>query len=287
MNVSLGIPLMRMEMRAQMRGWQGFALLTFNLCVLAIVEGAFLLHDSGPVADNAVPVGVQLFHRLAGAQLALIFVMVPCVMAGTVSGERRRGTWDLLMLTPISSFGVVLSKVGARVLFLLLLLVSALPLMSISFLYGDLSVTDVGPACVVLVSTLLLICAVTVLFSTVTRHLAIAAACGLLASALLGIGLSAAVSSQGGGAWNPVDVSTAPPATILATMSPVVALDSALPSTSIPVTVKHPFGLPLESRLWLPYTCIALALSFVLLFASVIHIRWRASIRWPRRARST
>src|SRR6185295_9683946 len=80
--------------------------------------------------------GSQLFSSLAlGAVLLLAFI-TPALTAGAVSGERERRTLDLLLVTRASPLGLVLGKLAGSLLYVLFLLLAALPAFALVYLYG-------------------------------------------------------------------------------------------------------------------------------------------------------
>jgi ABC-type transport system involved in multi-copper enzyme maturation permease subunit len=57
----------------------------------------------------------------------------------TISGEIERQTYELLLATPLLGSSILLGKLGAAMAFVLLLMFSAMPVMSLAFLFGGVT----------------------------------------------------------------------------------------------------------------------------------------------------
>ncbi|MGI8828092.1 MAG: ABC transporter permease [Chloroflexota bacterium] len=265
-------PVLRRELRARMLDWRTFGVLTAYLTVLGAVEAVFLLLN-GPASSVS---GGRLFERLVVAQLALALVLTPLVTTGAVSGERQRGTWDLLLLTPVSPFAIVCNKLVSRMAFLLLLQVVALPFIAVAFLFGDLNLADALPAQIVLLGTTLLFAAVTLTASVLAPRTLLAAA-GALSLVLLLSGVLTLILSGGVRGWQPLAAGGTQTSVILpvvAALDPVAALDSALPGRSITTSipgVRHSVG----PDVWKSFLTLAVVLSTLCVAGATLLVRSR------------
>ena len=100
-------------------------------------------------------------------QVILVVVMTPSLASGLVSGERDSGGWEILRMTPLSTFRVVFGKLLSVVWTLLMVLMATLP----GYVMTVLIKPDLGPQ----IQTVL-IC----LFWITLQTLAISAAVGSL-----------------------------------------------------------------------------------------------------------
>jgi len=94
----------------------------------------------------AVPgsfMGIQLFNNIHLLLLFLICAFVPAITADCIASERREGTLGLLFMTPLTASAIVIGKILARVLRAFLLWLAVLPLLTIPFLYGGISWSNV------------------------------------------------------------------------------------------------------------------------------------------------
>ncbi|MDE5823540.1 MAG: hypothetical protein K2H91_02495, partial [Lachnospiraceae bacterium] len=59
---------------------------------------------------------IYLFPVLAIAQVCIVALIVPIITASSISGERERQTFDIMLTTCMSPFSIVLGKVVSAVI---------------------------------------------------------------------------------------------------------------------------------------------------------------------------
>jgi ABC-2 type transport system permease protein len=282
------------EFRLRMRGWRSIAVLTAYMAILGIIAIAFLMQQAGPTSSQSSQVGLRLFQTMAIFQLFLILFVTPVSTAGAISGERQRQTWDLLLVTRLSSFGIVWGKLAAGLAFDLLLIVASLPLFSLVFLFGGVAPDDIVHTYIVFLATVVLLGVLSLCISALTRRLALAMVASNLIALLLGVGLTlltlylqnwGSATVQQYGPHGPRGPFT-PPLTPLAEIDPLVALASALPNENGRSylgglnTVHHTLLLPWTLPLWGAFTVLAIVLSVVMVAVTTFLVR--STPRWLR-----
>ena len=158
-------------MRSRMRGTRTpwLLLLCTGLAILAAIgllfycanyfvlnTGASLSVNSVSIAEGYAHTGKLLFSVLIALVGGVIILIIPAYTGGTITLEREQQTLESLLLTPLSSRNILLGKMLPSLCFALLLLLCALPVMSISFTYGGVSPGDVAWALAVVMSAALL-----------------------------------------------------------------------------------------------------------------------------------
>lgn len=113
--------------------------------------------------------GAFLFYALAVCLLAAVFSVAPAVASSALSSERENDTFDLLLISGLRARSIVLGKLFAAVLFVLLLASTTLPGFAIAWMFGGVSLRDVGLALGLLVATVAFISAVGLFFSALAR----------------------------------------------------------------------------------------------------------------------
>jgi ABC-type transport system involved in multi-copper enzyme maturation permease subunit len=284
------------ELRTRMRGWRSTAVLTLYMAILGVIAIAFLVQQAGSVNGQSSQVGLRLFQTMAIFQLFLILFVTPASTAGAISGERQRQTWDLLLVTRLSSFGIVWGKLVAGLAFDLLLIMASLPLFSLVFLFGGVAPEDILHTYIVFLATVVLLGVISLCVSALTRRLAVAMIVSNLVALLLGVGVTllalylenwGSSPIQQFGPRGPIPV-TAAPLTPLAQIDPLVGLASALPDGNGKSylgglnAVHHAFLLPLTLPLWEVYALLVVALSILLIVATTVLVRSTPS--WLRAA---
>lgn len=168
-----------------MRGRRAFVVLTtylaFMSLFLALIYLAFLTTASSPASGNSRDAGKIMFTAVLGMQVFLVIFIAPAFTAGAISGEKERQTYDLLRTTLLSADSFVLGKLISSLSYVVLLILASIPLQSISFLLGGLSIEEL-----VISQALILVAAVTF------------ALYGLYCSARMKTTLAAIIAAYGG-----------------------------------------------------------------------------------------
>jgi ABC-type transport system involved in multi-copper enzyme maturation permease subunit len=168
-------PVVVKELRGRMRGARAFTVLTIYLLLLgaftslmyvAVAESS--MNVSGQV--NIGEIGRTLFGGIVAIEMLLVSFIAPAFTAGAISGEREHQTYDLLRTTLLPPYVLVLGKLLSSMLYVLLLLLAAIPLQSIAFFFGGVAETEVILSFVILTATALLFSTFGIYFSSRTRR---------------------------------------------------------------------------------------------------------------------
>ncbi|MDQ0059768.1 ABC transporter permease [Paenibacillus harenae] len=135
-------PVLNKEFRLRMRTPRSmwtlfFYLFAIGLMALSAIYLTQVISGSGRAFDPET--SKVLFIFLSFAQLGLIAFMGPGLTAGVVSGEREKQTLNLLLTTQQSSTTIILSKLASSLSFMVLIVISTIPVYSMVFLYGGIS----------------------------------------------------------------------------------------------------------------------------------------------------
>jgi ABC-type transport system involved in multi-copper enzyme maturation permease subunit len=143
-------PVLDRELRQRLRGRSAWVALTLYLVVLGLILRLVynVVSTSDMVfgasrAQMASSAGRSIFHWLLFVMLALICFIVPGLTGGAIAGERERQTLVPLQITLLSARSIVLGKLLASLAFVVLLVIAALPFLSVSFLLGGVAVDEV------------------------------------------------------------------------------------------------------------------------------------------------
>ena len=72
-------------------------------------------------------------------QLMAVLSIGPALAAGTIAQERERRTMEYLYTTPLSNLEIVIGKLGGRVLQILYLVLSGVPVLALAMLLGGIA----------------------------------------------------------------------------------------------------------------------------------------------------
>ncbi|MDE2949815.1 MAG: hypothetical protein OXT68_03530 [Chloroflexota bacterium] len=164
-------PVMVKELRGRMRGIRGFAIITVFLTLMSFFTMLLYLlrvPQGGVVVTGEL--GRLLFIGVLFIELMLIIFIVPALTAGAISSERERKTYDLLQTTLISKATFVVGKMQSALGYIVLLLLSAIPLQSIAFLFGGVSESELILALLVLAVSAVTLGAFGMFFSSITER---------------------------------------------------------------------------------------------------------------------
>lgn len=254
------------EFRSRMRSWRSLAIITIYLGTLtAIGLGTIMyIRDTGQNTGlQAAATGPLIFGAVAEFQIVLIAFVAPALTGAAIAGEKERQTYELLLVTRLSSFSIIVGKLLTSLAYLLLLLFVSMPVYMLAFLFGGVSLNEFALTQLLLVVTGLALGGLALFISTVVPKPQIATALSyILAFALvLGSGLfgsllnvnSRASSFTVGNGYNGYNgsislVSQLPNPPLLTNLSPLAAVATTI-TTPFGAAVNIPFfqlptGLP-------------------------------------------
>jgi ABC-type transport system involved in multi-copper enzyme maturation permease subunit len=121
----------------------------YALVLLVALGGVFVRWFPGSLAPARLFAPSELTPKQAAAfaldfataflcvQLGAAVLLTPAAAAGAVAEERQRGTLDFLLVSHLSSGAIVLGKFAARWLHLMGLLLTGLPVLALTLLWGS------------------------------------------------------------------------------------------------------------------------------------------------------
>ena len=135
-------PIVKKDVKVQSRSMKiCFGVLAYEL-ILALVFffAMFIIQENNIYySDNIYSELVGLYTVLAITQFVILGVIVPVRTASSISGERERQTFDIMMTTGMTPFSVVAGKVMTAIVQSMLFIAASLPIMALSFVVGGMS----------------------------------------------------------------------------------------------------------------------------------------------------
>jgi ABC-type transport system involved in multi-copper enzyme maturation permease subunit len=170
-------PVVLKELRGRMRGGRAFIILTLYLLVTGgiislIYLGIYLssLNSMSVGPDLRRSVGKAMFFAVAGMELMMICFIAPALTAGSIAAERERQTYDLLRTTLLSARSLVFGKLVSSLGYIWLLLFAGLPLLSLAYLFGGISIEEVAIAILMMLVTSLFFSAMGLFYSSFMKR---------------------------------------------------------------------------------------------------------------------
>lgn len=146
--------------------WVGLiGLLAYLLYVVAQEISGFGI---GRLASTAF-MGRFMFHSITLLLLTAIIMVVPGIAAPSIVGERERQTFQILQVTQMTPWQLVVGKLSASMSFALVLLAAVAPVAAIPLLFGGTKLTDVLAALGMLFLTAIMLAAVATWMSARAR----------------------------------------------------------------------------------------------------------------------
>ncbi len=81
----------------------------------------------------------RIFEMISVVQLAMMCFLAPIFTAGAISQEKDAETFNVLLTTPLTNAQIVLGSLLSRLFFVIMLLLSGLPIFCITMLYGGVT----------------------------------------------------------------------------------------------------------------------------------------------------
>jgi len=98
--------------------------------------------DSTNLAQLA-KTSASVFKDLSFWQLGLVALLAPVFTAGAITQERDSQTYDILLSTPLSNGQIVLGSLLSRLFFIIILLISGIPIFSITQIFGGVAIKNI------------------------------------------------------------------------------------------------------------------------------------------------
>ena len=163
-----------------MRGRRAFIVVTIHVLLLAVFAWMLqrlneeqlrgLSSYGGQATYASATVGRGIFLGLLMLQTLMVSVLAPAATAGAISSEREHQTLDLLAVTPISSFAIVLGKLLSALAWIFILIIASIPVTALVFVFGGVAPDDVIRGYAVLFATVIGLGSVGIFFSALTRR---------------------------------------------------------------------------------------------------------------------
>ena len=170
-------PVLARELKQRMRGRHVWLVVTLYLAILAVilrwVYVAASRDDSFGFDGNllaSATVGRAVFQWLLFFMLLLVCFIVPGLTAGAITGERERQTLVSLQITLLRPRSIVLGKLLASLAFVVLLILASLPLVTVPFLVGGVSVGEVVRGLVMVLATAVTLACISLACSALLRR---------------------------------------------------------------------------------------------------------------------
>ena len=145
-------PVLNRELLTTLRSTRAFVLQFVYVAALAA-----LVYFYWPAGDDdgSRMVGPGVARRLYDifflGQFCLVALLAPAFAAGSITGEKERKTYEMLLVSPMRPSTILVGKLLSSLSYLVILILSSLPLMILCYLLGGLLLSEIARSYVVLV----------------------------------------------------------------------------------------------------------------------------------------
>lgn len=165
-------PMIQKELRQRMRERRGWILPSLYLLVLS---ATIVLFYQGTTSERGnqvqgYEIGVGMFLVAAFSQLALLLLLTPIFSAGALTIEKEQRTLAGLLTSLLGPVQIWWGKFVASLLFVLLLLVAALPVLGVAFSFGGLGIWELAMASLTTIVILATVSSISLYWSSVFRR---------------------------------------------------------------------------------------------------------------------
>ncbi len=201
-------PIALREMKTRMRGPRSFALLIAYLSILGLViyvvylrKGAGTAYNYGGILSSgnygptrSFETGQDIFISIFMYLIIMVSVITPAVCGGLVSREMEDRTYDMLVVTPLRGRTLVYGKLLGSLGYMIMLLLGAIPLVCIVYVFGGVAIKDVIAGFAIVLMLTIVTGIISLFFSGLFQRtsIAIIVTYGLIAFLLLGVPLISA-----------------------------------------------------------------------------------------------
>lgn len=159
-------PVLQRELLVNLRTQRSFWLLAlYQLLLAAVVLVAWPSDERLDLTENP-PSARRLVNLFFLGQYVIASLMAPSFAAGTISGEKERKTYEMLLASPLRPAAIVLGKMVASLTHLGMLIVASLPIIVLCLPLGGVSVYEVLAAYLGLIVSVLVFGAISVAASS-------------------------------------------------------------------------------------------------------------------------
>lgn len=135
-------PIVKRDVRVQSRSMKiCWGVFIYELILALVFFVAMMVIEQGNrySTNNIYSALVWLYPVLAITQFVILGIVVPVRTASSISGERERQTFDIMMTTGMTPFSIIWGKVMTAIVQSMFFVVASMPVMALSFVIGGMS----------------------------------------------------------------------------------------------------------------------------------------------------
>lgn len=136
-------PVLQRELLVNLRMFRAFVLLFIYVALLGVVVFAAWPKDLRMDLTQSPAEARELVNWFFLGQFVLMSLMVPSFAAGSITGEKERQTYEMLLASPMQPKAIVMGKLAAALCHLAVLVIASLPIVMLCLPLGGVSPYEV------------------------------------------------------------------------------------------------------------------------------------------------
>jgi ABC-type transport system involved in multi-copper enzyme maturation permease subunit len=144
-------PVLTRELLVNLRSPRAFTLQFVYVVFLSVVVYFAWPTARGGIAQVGAGAAQRLFDLFFLGQFFLVALVAPTFAAGSITGEKERKTYEMLLASPLEPMTILIGKLLSSLTYLVLLILSSLPLMILCFLLGGILLSEITRAYLILI----------------------------------------------------------------------------------------------------------------------------------------
>ncbi|MGB7160668.1 MAG: ABC transporter permease subunit [Tepidisphaeraceae bacterium] len=117
----------------------GYLGLLIFLVIFSLVRSG----TGGASLADLAKTSAGIFQNMSYLQLGLVALLAPIFTAGAITQEKDSQTYDILLATPLTNGQIVLGSLLSRIFFVIALLISGIPIFSITQIFGGVAIRSI------------------------------------------------------------------------------------------------------------------------------------------------
>ncbi len=135
--------ILEKELKEWARGYKPYAIVSFYLLLLiGLVNLGW--------REN-INRGKTVFEMVAMVLTATVVFVAPALSSSAIAIEKEKKTLDLMLVTLLRPHDIVLGKILSVVIFLMLIIITSVPVLSLGFISGGVSPSEILRLCLILI----------------------------------------------------------------------------------------------------------------------------------------
>jgi len=158
------------------------------LAAAAFVVMNSVMYEVNYTRETPYQLFIDLYRMVAYCEFIMISFIVPVLTSGAISGERERQTMDLLLSTRMSCTDIIIGKLSASLRTVLIVILSAFPVLSLVFIYGGVSLMDMAVLFLYYILTALFSGSLGLMFSSLLQRTSVSTVVSYVSLIMLHVG---------------------------------------------------------------------------------------------------